>query len=105
MKTLINTVVTSLEENLAKHSSSYKHQVLELHHIDFERHILFEHMVTSSKESIILKVQDLIDLFKKEFKKLTIFCDGVKKYVDVLMGGTWTLVEEFVHSTKNMLMD
>lgn len=63
MKNLINNVVTSLEEHLATQSGSYKHEFMQLYDVSHERHTLFKHMVTSTKESVILKVKDLIDCF------------------------------------------
>lgn len=51
-------------------------------------------MVTSSKYSIILQVQELTGLFTKQVKKFDIFCDGVKKNINVLLGATQTLVKD-----------
>lgn len=91
---MINNIVTSFEERHAAHSSSYKHQVQELQKVARERHKLFEHMVTSSKESITLKVHELIDLFSKEVTQLDKLCVRIKDNVDVLIGVTQTLMED-----------
>lgn len=55
---------------------------------------MFEQMVTSSKESITLKVHELIDLFSKEVTQLDKLCVRIKDNVDVLIGVTRTLMED-----------
>lgn len=59
-----------------------------------ERHEPFENMVTDSKESIELKIKDLVDLVSKDIMKLDKFCIEIQQNVDVLLGATRTLIED-----------
>lgn len=62
-------------------------------------------MVTSSKESITLKVHELIDLFSKEVTQLDKLCVRIKDNVDVLIGVTRTLMEDIWASNKEYVRE
>lgn len=62
-------------------------------------------MVTSSKESIISKVQELVDLFSKEVMKLDKFSVEIKDNVDIPMGATRTLIEDIRAFNKKHVGD
>lgn len=51
-------------------------------------------MVTSSIESIELKVTYFVDVVLKEITKPDILYVGIQKNVDVLLGSTRTLIED-----------
>lgn len=63
ISTLIEGVDKSVDERLATHSRTFKHEITKLLEVARERHELFEKLVTTSRNSIELNVKEFNDFF------------------------------------------
>lgn len=74
--------------------SSYKFDFKEVQNVARERHELVYNRLNSLKESLDLRIKELVDLVTKEVSKLEKLWNGIPKTVKVLLGAMTTLIED-----------
>ncbi|CAI9270750.1 unnamed protein product [Lactuca saligna] len=105
MKTLITNEVTQLQTRLTDNMTYYTFGITKVQNVARERHVIFGKMLTSSKESILLKIKDLVNMVTEEITKLDKFCLRLQQNVDVLLGATRTLIKDICAFNKGYAVE